>query len=155
MASESAPPVVATAVVLAFGLTACPGPRPRAEIGVLKASAQVVDIHVGDFTERWTLSREQNPDVYATIVPPGRGHEVCFVSGDRSLCRMVARGEQIDFVIRHDGFDYPTRIVGVPPAAEFDAAYQAAHRGGIEVTIPEVYELVNIAIALTPTGRAD
>ncbi len=142
-------------MVLAFGLTACPGPRPRAEIGLLKASAQVVEIHDGNSTERWTLSREQNPDVYATIVPPGRGHEVCFVSGDRSLCRTVARGEQIDFVIRHDGFDYPTRIVGVPPAAELDAAYQATHRGRIEVTIPEVYELVNIAIALTPTGRAN
>jgi Domain of unknown function (DUF4932) len=34
--------------------------------------------------------------------------------------------------------------------AVFSADYQAAHRGRTEVLVPEVYELVNIAIALTP-----
>ena len=38
------------------------------------------------------------------------------------------------------------------PAAVFDAAFRAAHRGKMLVEVLEVYELVNIAIALTPTG---
>ena len=38
------------------------------------------------------------------------------------------------------------------PAAVFDAGFRSAHRGKTLVEVPEVYELVNIAIALTPTG---
>jgi len=38
------------------------------------------------------------------------------------------------------------------PAAVFDAAYRAAHNGKTFVEVPEVYELVNVAIALTPSG---
>ena len=38
------------------------------------------------------------------------------------------------------------------PAAVFDAQYRAAHKGRIVVDVPEVYELVNVAIAMTPTG---
>ena len=36
------------------------------------------------------------------------------------------------------------------PMAVFDEAYRAAHRGRISVEVPEVHELVNVAIALTP-----
>jgi len=39
------------------------------------------------------------------------------------------------------------------PAARFDAAYQAAHRGKTRIAVPEVYELVNVAIALTPKAQ--
>lgn len=39
------------------------------------------------------------------------------------------------------------------PAARFDARYQAAHRGRTRIAIPEVYELVNVAIALTPKAQ--
>ena len=38
------------------------------------------------------------------------------------------------------------------PPAVFDANYRATHRNKIIVEVPEVYELVNIAIAMTPTG---
>lgn len=36
----------------------------------------------------------------------------------------------------------------------FDAAYQAAHRDRIEIVVPEVYEMVNVAMALTPAVQA-
>jgi hypothetical protein len=38
------------------------------------------------------------------------------------------------------------------PAAVFDAPFQSSHRGKMLVEVPEVYELVNVAIALTPTA---
>ncbi len=41
------------------------------------------------------------------------------------------------------------------PAARFDEAYRSTHQGKMFVEVPEVYELVNIAIAMTPTGIAD
>lgn len=44
---------------------------------------------------------------------------------------------------------------GMVPAANFDAAYKAAHEGQIRVSIPEVYELVHVALALTATAQKD
>ena len=40
------------------------------------------------------------------------------------------------------------------PSARFTDTYQRRHAGTSRTEIPEVYELVNIAIALTPSGRA-
>ena len=37
-----------------------------------------------------------------------------------------------------------------PPAAVFNDAYQAEHRGQTLVLVPDVYEMINVAIALTP-----
>jgi len=147
-------------VVMMLAAWACggrhhPPPDPvAAPAAVLEASAPVVQVRSGDATGNWTLSRDQDPDIFTVVVPRGQRREVCFESGPRSLCRTVAQGGQADFVIRHQGVDYPTRIAGVPPMAEFDDRYQAAHRGRIEVEVPEVYELVNVAIAITPTARA-
>ncbi len=41
------------------------------------------------------------------------------------------------------------------PRATFTPAYQAAHRGQIEPTVPDVYEMVTIAIALTANVAAN
>jgi len=38
------------------------------------------------------------------------------------------------------------------PTAQFDAAYVAAQQGRVTIEIPEVYELANIALAITPEG---
>ncbi len=149
-------PVREIALILALGVAACvtvSGGGAR-ESNVLRASAPVVEVWVGESKESWTLSAGQNPDVYTIIVPRGERREVRFVSGGRSLSRAVALGEKADFIIHFNGVEYPTRIVGAAPMAQFDETYQNAHRGRIEVERPEVYELVNIAIAMTPTGRA-
>jgi hypothetical protein len=43
--------------------------------------------------------------------------------------------------------------LGVP--SHFSAEYQQANRGKVQYQTPEVYELIQVAIALTPTGRRD
>ncbi len=159
------------AVFLGLALTACgaiPGntpasaqtpasTQPLTPQDRLEAEALVIDVRDGPTLRKaqWTLTPGLNPDIYTVALGDGERREVCFISGARSLCRTVGVGEQHDFIISHAGVDYPTRIVGeyVPPMAVFDEAYQAAHRGKVRVEVPEVYELVNVAIALTPTAR--
>jgi hypothetical protein len=123
----------------------------------LFAQSNVIDIRDGDELQVgiWTLNADFNPDMYTVRLDEGERRQVCFISGPASLCRTVGVGDQADFIVTHNGIDYPTRIVGeyVPPAARFDSAYQAAHRGKVTVLVPEVYELVNVAIALTPYAR--
>ena len=163
--------VLAVAVVLLTGCglppdivgpTTAPAPGPPEPAPVsnrLVAQGGALDVLDGGKLSvgSWSLSKTANPDTYTARLNRGERKEVCFISGPDRLCRIVGEGDQSDFVVSFEGHDYPTRIVGkyVPPAAKFDAAYQAAHRGKLTVLIPEVYELVNVAIALTPYARED
>ncbi|HET9886849.1 MAG TPA: DUF4932 domain-containing protein [bacterium] len=82
---------------------------------------------------------------------------VTFLSDVDSLSFVLTEGSYRDFIIEHGADRCRTRLVGVRavPAAVFDAAYQAEHDGKIAVEIPEMYELVNIAMAVTNKGLGD
>jgi hypothetical protein len=141
-------------LLLAASAALAQNPAPR-----LKAQADTIDIRDGDQVRAaaWRLSAAANPDIYTVQLDQGERRRICFVSGPESLCREVGVGEGFDFIVEHQGVDYPTRIEGafVRPMAVFDAAYQSANRGRIRISVPEIYELVNVAIALTETARAD
>jgi hypothetical protein len=139
-------------------LFATPVPAAAA-LPVLRSNAPLVTIQDGEVTKRngWRLAPEVDPDVYEAELIQGRPHQVTFSSDVESIRFMVEEGKQYDFVIRFGDKDCHTRIVGIrfTPAAEFDAAYRAAHQGKIVVEVPEVYELINVALAMTPTGLAN
>ncbi|HET9952833.1 MAG TPA: DUF4932 domain-containing protein [Candidatus Eisenbacteria bacterium] len=126
---------------------------------VLKSTRPVVSIRVGSQFQQdaWRLAPEVRPDVYEVDVPAGAKRRVVFITDVDSLGFDIEVGTSVDFVIEHGADRCATRIVGrlAIPAAVFDADYQAAHKGKISIDVPEVYELVNVAIAMTPTGIAD
>ena len=132
-------------------------PAPPA-LPVLLSGVETLTIQDGEELSvgSWRLAPEADPDIYEAKLLHGRPHAVVFRSDQGEIRFDVELGKEYDFVVRWQGHDCRTRIVGtrfIPPAA-FDEAYRAAHRGKVEVEIPEVYELVNVAIALTPTGIA-
>jgi Domain of unknown function (DUF4932) len=145
-------------VLVALAFLALGGCGASGRVTRLSVGHNPVDVREGKTvrTAYWTLSKTARPDVYSVALDRGERREVCFLAEREALCRTVGVGDRFDFVLAFGGFDYPTRLEGtyVPPAAVFDAAYQAAHRGKLRVSVPEVYELVNIAIALTPTVAA-
>ena len=57
----------------------------------------------------WQVDRAK---VYAVELAEGERREICFVSGSESVCHTIGSGEHFDFVIQHQGVDYPTRIEG-------------------------------------------
>jgi len=132
--------------------TARGGERP-----VVAANSDIVTIRLDGrvMTDQWRLAPELEPDVYVADIVDGRPVTVSFITDADSVAFRVALGDTCDFVIRWNEQDCWTRIVGreFVPAASFDAAYRDARRGRIFVSVPEVYELVNVAIALTPFGR--
>jgi hypothetical protein len=150
-------------IALAASLAACTADSSTPEMKdpeagrVLIAESEVVQVRRGadGRLTGWRLAPELDPDVLGIQVPPGEKRRACFFSGADSLCHSVGLDEAYDFVIRFDGQDYPTRILGEPPAAVFNEAYREAHRGRITATVPEVYEMVNVAIALTPFTRQE
>ena len=124
---------------------------------VLKTTRPVVSIREGTTLHRdaWGLAPQVKPDIYEVSLPEGRPVRVTFISDLDSLSFDVEDGGQYDFVIQRGDSLCMTRIVGarLVPAAVFDAAYQSAHRGKVSVEVPEVYELVNVVIAMTATGQ--
>lgn len=129
------------------------------DLPVVRSGVSVVSIRDGDVqkTGGWTLVPEARPDVYEAELVNGRPHRVTFITDVDSIGFLVEEGKRYDFIIRKGDVPHHTQIVGTRfvPAAVFDEAYRAAHRGTTRVQVPEVYELVNVAIAMTPTVIAD
>jgi hypothetical protein len=129
------------------------------KLPTLRSTRPVVSIRVGATfaKDSWRLAPEVNPDVYEAELEGGVPAAVTFLSDVDSIRFQVEVGSRHDFVIQHGADLCRTRIVGVRavPAAVFDEAYQAAHRGRITVEVPEAYELVNVALAMTSSGIRD
>jgi hypothetical protein len=129
------------------------------KLPVIKSNVSVISIQDGKQLKKnyWTLAPDAKPDVYEADLIDGKPHKVTFITDVDSISFMVEEGKKYDFIIQRGNDLCYTQIVGTrfAPAAIFDKKYQAAHRGKTFVEIPEVYELVNIAIAMTPTGIQD
>jgi hypothetical protein len=141
-----------TALILACG-TGQPE-RPTILSGV-----PVISYRIGDelHESTWRLDPELQPDTLFVDLEAGETVEVCFVTDLEEFCRTTAIGETHDFDVVFDGVVHPTRIEGrrFVPAAVFTEEYITENTGKITPVIPEVYELVNVAIALTETARED
>lgn len=147
------------ALVGLLALAAAAQGDSQGKLPVIKSNVPVVSIQDGAVLRKdfWSLAPEAKPDVYEAALVEGRPHKVTFITDVDSISFVVEEGKHYDFIIRRGDDLCHTRIVGtrLVPAAVFDEKYRAAHRGKILVEIPEVYELVNVALAMTPTGIRD
>jgi hypothetical protein len=129
------------------------------DLPVIKSNADVISIQDGTNLKKnaWSLAPEAKPDVYEAELVDGKAHKVTFITDVDSISFDVEEGKRYDFIIQKGDALCYTQIVGVRfvPEAVFDEKYRAARKGKTFVEIPEVYELVNIAIAMTPTGIAN
>lgn len=131
----------------------------QSELPVIKSTVKVISIRDGAQLKAgsWTLSPDTKPDIYQAELIDGKAHNVTFITDVDSITFLAEEGKSYDFIIQRGEDRCWTRIVGVRfvPAAVFDKKYQQTHRNRTFVEVPEVYELVNIAIAMTKTGMTD
>lgn len=127
------------------------------ELPVIRSSVSSVSILDGKVfkKEGWNLVPEAKPDVYDVALLEGKPHKVTFYTDMDSISFLVALGKSYDFMIDWNGKMCHQRLVGKKyvPAAVFDEDYIENRKGKIFVNIPEVYELVNVAMAVTSFGR--
>jgi hypothetical protein len=147
-----------TRLFLALALSACAA-HAQDKLPVIKSNGATVTVKDGEQLKEnsWTLAPELKPDVYEAELIDGKPHKVTFITDVDSITFTVEEGKTYDFIIRRGADLCHTRIVGrrFVPAARFDKKYRDSHRGKTFVEIPEVYELVNVAIAMTPAGLGD
>ena len=150
---------ILAALALLAAATVATAAQDTGQLPVIKSNTSVVSIRDGETLRQntWTLSPELKPDVYEAALVNGRPHKVTFITDVDSISFMVEEGKHYDFIIKRGEDLCHTRIVGTRfvPAAVFDRKYRDANKGKMTVEIPEVYELVNVAIAMTPTGIND
>ena len=131
----------------------------QTDLPTIKSNVDVISIQDGETLKKnsWSLAPEAKPDVYEAELVGGKPQKVTFITDVDSISFEVEEGKRYDFIIKKGDALCYTQIVGVrfAPTAVFDEKYRAERKGKTFIEIPEVYELVNIAIALTPTGIAD
>jgi hypothetical protein len=122
---------------------------------IIKSNSATVSIQDGkEKSNSWNLVPDLKPDVYEAKLIDGKPHKVTFITDIDSISFTVEEGKKYDFIIQYNNQLCYQQIVGrrFVPAAVFDKKYQNATRGKTFIEIPEVYELVNIAIAITPNA---
>ncbi|WAC14206.1 DUF4932 domain-containing protein [Dyadobacter pollutisoli] len=126
---------------------------------VISATGKRVDIRIGNELRKsdWNISPGIKPDVYDVYLPKA-GKPVTFITDEDSILFDVKPGDYYEFVVLLNGKDSAfTAIKGhldVPRAQFFDD-YKKSHTGKTFVEIPEVYELMNVVMAITSEGKKD
>lgn len=125
---------------------------------VLKTNKQKISYYVGDkyYNNGWNISPELDPDILNITIK--RKTPVAFVSECDSLMFIVKPGETVNFIVLQNGtIKANTQIKAERDRnvkkAKFTKEYKKANNGKTFVEIPEVYELFQIILALTPTGK--
>jgi len=145
---------ILTAIVLTTACGIAKLERPSIQSGEPAISYRIgSELH----QRTWQLTPELEPDILSVQLEAGETAEVCFITDMEEFCRVTAIGETYDFDVIYDGVAHHTRIEGrlFVPAAVFSDEYITENTGRITPVIPEVYELVNVAIALTEVARED
>lgn len=133
--------------VAAFNTTARP-------LKTIRSNQKNIYYFVNDEGGSWSIMPRLKPDRLEAGCRPKK-NIVKFVTDIDSASFTVELGDTVRFYVLYDGDSALTEIVGVPKNVIFTEEYIKAHKGKTEVDIPEVHELVNIAIALTPAARKD
>lgn len=127
------------------------------ELPVIKSNVSSVSILDGSEFKKngWNLVPEAKPDIYDVGLLEGKPQKVTFYTDIDSISFTVDLGKSYDFMIDWNGKMCHQRLVGKKyvPAAVFNEDYIKKRKGKIFINIPEVYELVNVAMAITSFGK--
>lgn len=109
----------------------------------------------GTDTSGWYVVPEAKPDRLQAECQPSGKTKVEFLTATDAIAFEVGLGDTIQFYVLLNTDSALTEIVGVPKNVNFSDEYIQAHRGKLEVEIPEVHELANIMVALSAIGQKD
>lgn len=129
-------------------------PATSVSMPIHRAHSTPLDMTVGDDTFAGAISLPLDEERTVVNLGAGRGPiPVCLVEGEYKTCLTLRPDEPADLAIDYEG-DVRTLVLSyLGPQASFSPTYQTEHRGQLDIEIPMAYELVNVAIALTPYAK--
>lgn len=127
------------------------------QIPVLKSHTYNISVRDGNYFKkgRWNIDPKVNPDIYEAPMAINEKYKlVTFITDVDSLQFKVEKGKTYPFVIIVNEKDSAfTQVRPIQSDVTFTKDYIKSHEGKTFAEIPAVYELVNIIIALTNTGK--
>ena len=128
-------------------------------VPTIRAKSNKVSVRVGTeyypFAWEATPTPENNPDETGAEVAV-EGSLFAFITDMDSIGFILKPGESRTFrIIINEKDTVWARAQGRFPKADFDDAYKKANDGKTVVELPAAYELINIIMAITPTGVRD
>ncbi|MBL7816611.1 MAG: DUF4932 domain-containing protein [Saprospiraceae bacterium] len=126
---------------------------------ILKANSNKVSVRIGKqyYPQAWiaTPKPQNDPEEIGSEIAK-EGSLMAFITDKDSLGFMMKQGESRVFKIIINEKDTVWAVAkGTFPKANFDKTYKKANNGKTLVELPTAYELVNIIMAITPTGIRD
>ena len=130
-----------------------------AQAPIPSISTEEADLSVYIEGEKGNFPHQGLPNPFYYTLAITATDTISIVSEQDSIAIMVEPETSMIFdVVRQMGKDTLHCIFTIVEKQEhaiFSKAYQHSHQGKTFVEIPQVYELVNIIYALTPTGKTD
>ena len=128
-------------------------------IPTIKAKSNKVSVRLGTqyYQNAWEIkpTPENDPDETGSEVAK-EGSLFGFITDIDSIGFFLKQGESKSFrIILNEKDTTWARAKGRFPKANFDEAYKKANDGKTLVEVPAAYELINIIMAITPTGVRD
>ena len=111
--------------------------------------------NANNFASEWTISPETRLDVWDVIIPKSTKQKVTFFTDLDSISFNVEPFKNYDFIVLIGKDSAFTRIAGHPEPAIFSNNYKILYNNKTVIEIPEIYELVNVIIALSDKGLND
>jgi Domain of unknown function (DUF4932) len=128
-------------------------------IPTIKAKSNKVSVRLGSeyYPNAWEITPNSEKDLDEMGTDAAKeGTFFAFITDVDSIGFILKRGEFRAFcIILNEKDTVWARAKGRTPKADFDEAYRKANDGKTLVELPAAYELVNIIMAMTPTGVRD
>lgn len=126
------------------------------EIVTVNASKKeaIFKLENGKITE-WTVSPDIRQDIYDITVPRFSTNHVLFITDSDSIEFDMETNQIYDFVVLLGSDTAFTRVISHAEPATFSEQYKSTFNNKTIIAVPEVYELVNVVIALTNKGLND
>lgn len=128
----------------------------KSQICCIKATNKLAHIKLKNgLPVEWTITPDARPDVYELVIPKSTKSKITFFTDVDSITFIVEPKRTYSFVVLLGKDSAYTKIVTRPEPAYFSKKYQSQNNNKTIVENPEVYEMVNIVIALTKKGLSD
>ena len=144
-------------LVLLLNLLCLQATLAQGLVPTIKTEKDTISIYIGGIKENFPHYKQEDPMLFTLAINPP--DTISIVSETDSIAFIVKPKDKMIFdVVRErakDTLNCFFNIVQRQEQASFSEEHKRTHQGKTFIEIPEVYELVNIIYAITPTGKTN
>jgi Domain of unknown function (DUF4932) len=149
--------IMTIALILLTGIIA--GAYCQNTVPTIKAKSPLASVRLGNdvYKDAWEMkpnTRQTADDIPSEVAE--KGTLLAIITDVDSIGYVIKRGQKQLFCVVLNEKDSIWGILnGLLPKGSFSDAYKKEHNGKTLIEVPKPYELINVIMAITPTGIRD